>query len=191
MLRVIPLQQQALLAGDVQRIAGGGDGIEVKALRVVGAVLERRPVLAAVLGAQDQVEHPDHITQLVVGEPDIEQGFVGPLRHQALAFGDQQRPLFVAGFCTGQRLVMLDQQGPDLAAVQLLAPGRTRVVAVQDHAVAAHRPTLGGRRKTHGIEVGTDRHGGLLPVIAGVIGIQNVATLSDGNQSVAGPGHAR
>ncbi len=136
-----------MLASDVQRIASGGDGVEVKALRVVGAVLERYPALAAILGTQDQVEHPDHIAEAIVGEPDIEQRFVGALRHQALTFGDQQWPLFVARFCTGQCAVMLDQQGTNLAAVQLLAPGRAGITAVQHHAVTAHRPTLGGGRK--------------------------------------------
>ncbi|VVQ20813.1 hypothetical protein PS914_06531 [Pseudomonas fluorescens] len=72
LLSVIPFQQQALFADDVQPVTGRGDGVEVKALRVVGAILERRPALTTVFGPQDQVEHPDHIAQLVVGEPHIE-----------------------------------------------------------------------------------------------------------------------
>ncbi|MCY1428209.1 hypothetical protein D9M71_440860 [compost metagenome] len=76
---VVPLEQQALLAGYVQRIASGGDGIEVEALRVVGAVLEWRPGLTAVVGAQDQVEHADHIAGFFIGEPDVQQRFVRAL----------------------------------------------------------------------------------------------------------------
>jgi len=37
---VIPFEQQTLFADDVERIARVGDGVEVKALRVVGAILE-------------------------------------------------------------------------------------------------------------------------------------------------------
>ncbi|MNP77957.1 hypothetical protein D3C76_1754770 [compost metagenome] len=61
----------------------------MQALRVVGAILERRPALAAIVSAQDQVEHADHIADLVIGEPDVEQRFVRALLGQALAFGDQ------------------------------------------------------------------------------------------------------
>ncbi len=117
----------------------------MQALRVVGAILQRRPALAAIVGAQDQVEHADHIADFVIGEPHIEQRFVGALLEQALTFGDQQRPLFVARLGTGQRRVMLDQQVADLATVELLVPGRASVARVQHHAVIAHRPALGWR----------------------------------------------
>ncbi|MNT13131.1 hypothetical protein D3C72_1480890 [compost metagenome] len=76
---VVPFEQQALLASDVQTVAGGGDGVEVETLGVVGAVLEWRPGQATVVGAQDQVEYPDHIAGFVVGEPDAEQRFVRAL----------------------------------------------------------------------------------------------------------------
>ncbi|MNR34171.1 hypothetical protein D3C85_1519180 [compost metagenome] len=68
-----------MLASDVQTVAGGGDGVEVETLGVVGAVLEWCPGQATIVGAQDQVEYPDHIAGLVVGEPDVEQRFVRAL----------------------------------------------------------------------------------------------------------------
>ncbi|MNC32676.1 hypothetical protein D3C75_810390 [compost metagenome] len=97
----VPFQHQTLFASDVQRIARRGDGIEVKALRVVDAILERCPAAAAILGAQDQVEHPDHITDFVVGEPDAEKRLVGAFIDQPLAVGGQYSPLFVVGFGLG------------------------------------------------------------------------------------------
>ncbi|MOA06049.1 hypothetical protein D3C78_1256700 [compost metagenome] len=85
---------------------------------------------------------------------------------------------------------MLDQQGADLTTVELLLPGRAGVAAVQHHAIIAHRPALGGGRKIHGRKIGTGRHDGLLPMLAGVIGKQNVATLADGDHALTGAGHA-
>ncbi|VVQ14044.1 hypothetical protein PS914_05562 [Pseudomonas fluorescens] len=190
LLSVIPFQQQALFADDVQPVTGRGDGVEVKALRVVGAILERRPALATVFGPQDQVEHTDHIAQLVVGEPHIEQRLVCPLFDQPLTFGDQQWPLLVGRLGTGQRRIMLDQQIANLATIELLVPGGASIAAVQYHAVIAHRPALAVGRKTHRRQITAERHGGLLPVLADVVGKQNVATLADGNHALAGAGHA-
>ncbi|MNN22923.1 hypothetical protein D3C81_1363050 [compost metagenome] len=61
---------------------------------------------------------------------------------------------------------------------------------MQHHAVIAHRPALGGGRKIHRSEVGTGRHGGLLPVLTGIIGKHNMATLADGDHALTGAGHA-
>ncbi|MNT56224.1 hypothetical protein D3C72_1935080 [compost metagenome] len=57
---------------------------------------------------------------------------------------------------------------------------------MQHHAIVTHRPALLGGRKIHGRQVGADRHGGLLPGLAGIIGIENVATLTDGDQALPG-----
>ncbi|MNQ89345.1 hypothetical protein D3C85_1046510 [compost metagenome] len=157
-------------------------------MRVVDAVLEWRPALAAVLGAQDQVEHTDHIAHLVVGEPDVEQRLVRALADQPLAFFDAQRPLFVGGLGTGQRAVILDLQVADLAAIELLAPGGAGIAAVQHHTVAAHGPALLRRREGHRVKIGADRHAGLQPALAIIVGIKNVAPLSDCDQSLSSAG---
>ncbi|MNI51916.1 hypothetical protein D3C73_1066660 [compost metagenome] len=183
----IPLEQQPLLASDVQRIAGRRDGVEVETLRVVGAILERRPALTTVVSSQNQVEHADRVTHVFVGKPYIQQRFVGALLLHPFAFGHPQRPLRVVRLGGGQRLVMLDQQSADLAPVQLFFPGLASVVAVQHHAVAAHCPALGGVRKAHCIQISTDRHLGLLPLSAAVIAVDDVATLAHRNQALARP----
>ncbi|MNH36301.1 hypothetical protein D3C79_970760 [compost metagenome] len=59
---------------------------------------------------------------------------------------------------------------------------------MQDHPVVAHRPAKLRGRKTHGIEVGADRHLRLLPVAAKVIRIQDVPPWPHGNQAGAGAG---
>ncbi|MNH39795.1 hypothetical protein D3C79_1010170 [compost metagenome] len=51
----------------------------METLGVVGAVLKRGPGLTAVVGAQDQVEHADHIAGFFIGEPDVQQRFVRAL----------------------------------------------------------------------------------------------------------------
>ncbi|MNF72353.1 hypothetical protein D3C84_543300 [compost metagenome] len=99
-------------------------------MRVVGAVLERDPVLSTVFGAQDQVEHPDRITEFVVGEPDVEQRFVGALLNPPLAISGQHGPLFVVRFSHRQSCVMLEYQLADLAAVKLSGPGGAGIAAV-------------------------------------------------------------
>ncbi|MNO98576.1 hypothetical protein D3C76_903240 [compost metagenome] len=159
-------------------------------MRVVDAVLEWRPVLAAILGAQDQVEHADHIAQLVVGEPDVEQRLVGALLDQPLTFGDQQWPLLVGRLGTGQRRIVRDEHSTDLAAIQLLAPGGAGIAAVQYHTVAAHGPALLRRREGHRVEVGADRHAGLQPAFAVIVGVQNMAPLPDSDQPRAGTRNA-
>ncbi|MNE60060.1 hypothetical protein D3C80_1551840 [compost metagenome] len=86
---------------------------------------------------------------------------------------------------------MLDQQRADRAAIELLAPGRAGVAAVQDHAIVAHRPALLGSGEMHGIQIGADRHGGLLPMLTGIVGIENVATLANGHQTLTRAGHVQ
>ncbi|MNZ57262.1 hypothetical protein D3C78_752360 [compost metagenome] len=158
---------------------------------IVSAVLEGGPMLATVFGAQDQVEHTNHKANLVVGEPDVEQRLVGALLDQTLAIGSQLRPLFVGRLGAGQRTVMLDQQVADLAAVQLFAPGHAGIAAVQHHAIAADRPALLGRREVHAIEVRADRNPGLRPLLAGIIGIKDVASLSHSHQALTCAGRVQ
>ncbi|MNO74560.1 hypothetical protein D3C76_655640 [compost metagenome] len=182
---IVPLQQQPLFTGDVQGITGPGDGVEVKALRVVDAVLEWRPALTTILGTQDQVEHTHHIAQFVVGEPDIEQRLVGALLHQLLTFSDQQWPLLIGRLGRGQRAVVFDEQIADLAAVQLFAPGCTGIAAVQHDTIVTDRPTLLGRREKHRSQVAAQRNAGLHPVLARIVGKKNMATLANGDQALA------
>ncbi|MNN59888.1 hypothetical protein D3C81_1750380 [compost metagenome] len=52
----------------------------------------------------------------------------------------------------------------------------------------ADRPTLAGRGEIHGGKVGADRHVGLLPLLATVIGIQDVAALAHRHQALTGFG---
>lgn len=73
-----PICAAGLLAHQIEGVTGPGDGIEMEPIRVVGAILHGRPVQATILGAQYQVEDPDHVAHLVVLKPDVEQGFVGP-----------------------------------------------------------------------------------------------------------------
>ncbi|MNG36856.1 hypothetical protein D3C84_1240320 [compost metagenome] len=65
--------------------------------------------MATVFSAQNQVKHADHIADLLIGKPDVEQGFVGALLYQSLAFDGPTRPFFVVRLATGQRTIMLDQ----------------------------------------------------------------------------------
>jgi hypothetical protein len=78
---------------------------------------------------------------------------------------------------------MLDQQCADLTTVQLLFPGHASVTAVQDDAIVAHGPALFPGRKVNGIQVAADRNAGLRPLLAGVVGIKNMAALANGDQA--------
>ena len=43
----------------------------------------------------------------------------------------------------------------------------------------------------HGIQIGADRHGGLLPLRTGIVGIKNVATLANSDQTLTRAGHVQ
>ncbi|MNH16330.1 hypothetical protein D3C79_759670 [compost metagenome] len=178
-----------MLAGDVQRAVDAGQAGQVQALRVVAALQPWRPVLAAVASVQQQVENADCKAVLFVSEPDIQKRFVGAFLHQPFSFRDQRRPTFVLRCGLGLGAVVGQHLFAQHAAVQLLLPTDTAIAAVQDHAVITHRPALLGAGETHGIEVGTGRHAGLLPMAAVVIGIQNVPTRPDSYQARANAGY--
>ncbi|MNF71159.1 hypothetical protein D3C84_531040 [compost metagenome] len=144
--------------------------------------------MAAILGTQDQVEHADHVADLVVGEPDVEQRLVGALLDQPLTVSDQQRPLLIGRLGSGQRRVMPDQQRADLSTVQLLVPGHAGIAAVQDHAIVADGPALLRRSKIHRTQVTADRYARLLPLPAAIVGIKNVPALPDRHQPLPGIG---
>ncbi|MNE42695.1 hypothetical protein D3C80_1368410 [compost metagenome] len=161
----------------------------MQALRIVGAVLHRRPGATAVQGAQDQVEHADRVAALRVDEPDVEERLVGAFVDQSLALGDELRPLLVVRLGAGQRLVVGEHQLADLPAVQLLLPAGAAIAAVQHHAIVADRPALLGGGEMHRVEVGADRHAGLLPALAGILGIQNVTAQADRDQPITRARH--
>ncbi|MCY1300326.1 hypothetical protein D9M69_484560 [compost metagenome] len=70
------LQHHALLAHHVQLAADPAHAEEVQLLRVLGAFEQRLPALAAILGAQDQVEWTNHVAGLLVVEPEIVERLV-------------------------------------------------------------------------------------------------------------------
>ncbi|MNL84851.1 hypothetical protein D3C87_2129560 [compost metagenome] len=62
---------------------------------------------------------------------------------------------------------------------------------MQHHAIVAHCPTLPGGREMHGVQVGADRHVGLPPILAGIIGIKNVPALTHRDQALSRLGNVQ
>ncbi|MNZ89811.1 hypothetical protein D3C78_1087470 [compost metagenome] len=139
--------------------------------------------MPAIFGAQDQIEGTGDETAALVAEPHIQQGLIGALLGEQFGILFQALRLRVIGVF--RVAVMLEQQRRDLPAVELLAPGLARIAAVQDHAFMTHSPALAGTGEHQGGQVGTDRHLGLNPG-RGVVGKQNVAALTGGNQPATG-----
>ncbi|MNE15574.1 hypothetical protein D3C80_1084890 [compost metagenome] len=81
---------------------------------------------------------------------------------------------------------MFEHARAALATVELPDPTDAGVTAVQDHAVVTDRPTLARRREVHGDQVRADRHLGLAPFAAGIVGIKDVATLTHCDQAPTG-----
>ncbi|MOA09123.1 hypothetical protein D3C78_1289310 [compost metagenome] len=142
---------------------------------VVHAVDPGLPVATAVDRTQDQVESADDEAFALIGEPDIEERLVRALFRQALR-------LVLPAFDTG---VVVEHQLADLPAIELLLPALSGIAAVQHHAIMADRPAFAGSGEKYGGKVGADRHFGLLPELAAVIGIQDVATLAHRHQTLA------
>ena len=128
--------------------------------RVLGPVKPGLPALAAVGGAEDQVEGADDKAVRFVFEPDVEKGLVGALLDETFEVFVQACTSLAPSRPLGRGMggVITDHDLGGGAAVKLLHPGDAAVGTVQHHAVMTDRPAFLRCRKMDGHQIGTDRH---------------------------------
>src|SRR5690606_35992747 len=76
-----------------------------------------------------------------------------------------------------------------LVAIELPGPGLARVARMKNHTAMTYGPAIGGVRKMHSRQQDVNRDFTLLPCLPTIVRVDDMPTLTHGNEAITGAGH--